>query len=225
MARKRKVKKVKRNRSRLFGSRHGLKRNPHVRHYRQRKHNPFGFNWTQFVGLAGAAIVGGIGTRAIPEYFAPSYNQGPTGYLLNALVAGGGAYLVSLIDKTWALGVAVGGAVMIAGRVASDYFGKTLVTFASITPGTNVAQPTASVAAPASTLSGLAGDLPFNLRGSLGKYAQSYFALPTSSQQGKDALVQGKPWASDIQSALAAKAAKKQGSAVSLKSGRYAMLM
>jgi hypothetical protein len=232
MARKRKARKLK-NRRRFGGGRR-LRRNPHVRHYRRRRHsNPFGFTWAQFFGLAGSAIAGGVGTRAIPQLVAPNYNQGIPGYLLNLLAAGGGAYLVGLINKTWALGWAVGGTVMVVGRIVSDYAGKQLVTFAMLSPGSSVAQPTAAVAAPATAMSGLAqGDLAFDLRG-LGKYAKTYFPLPSSSGAGpgQDALVQARPWTSDINAAVALTHARggtlpkgKNVSATSLRGGRYGLM-
>lgn len=227
MKRRRKTRKLKKNRRRYFGGRYGLKHNPHVRHYRRHRQNPFGFTWAQFFGLAGAAIAGGVGTRAIPQLVAPTYNQGVVGYLLNLIAAGGGAYLVAFFNKTWALGWAVGGTVMVAGRVVQDYFGKQLVTFALLQPGSSVAQPAAAVAAPAKTMSGLnQGDLAFDLRGALGKYASTYFPLPSGTpagSKGQDALVRGKPWAGDIATAIAQKG--KQHSATSLKGGRYGGIM
>jgi len=230
----RKLKKKRKNPSRRH--RYTLKARP--RHNRRRSYrlrrtmNPFGMRWGEFAETSAFAIVGGVASRSLPQYLLPNQNQGLVGYGLNAVTTALLAWLAGKVRPAAGKGVAIGGAVMLGGRVISDYFGKTLVTF-GLVDNSGKAQGTAAVSAPAQSTTQLgAGDLAFDLRG----YKASYFPLPMTS--AKD-LTYAKPWQGDINSLQAMISAGKKGasagashgpagnatSTAAKTSGRYGSLM
>lgn len=112
------------------------------------------------------AIAGGVATRAIPQIFLKDGNTGIMGYGANALTAGVLAFAADrFIGGSAGKGVLIGGLVMLGGRVISDLFGKTLVSFGDVfgTTGTSGL--------------GAHGDPSFDL----GVYAPNEFVVPTWS--------------------------------------------
>jgi len=204
--------------------------NPSRRHRRLAvKKNPFGFSTPLFLETAGWAIVGGVATRVIPQQVAPNANTGPVGYAMNAFTAAGLSFLAGKYKREAGLGVALGGTVMIVGRVVSDYFGKNLVTFSLLDQSTSIATPVGVTAAPSASTQLSQGDLHFDLR----NYKGTYFPLP-SSTTGKG-LTSPPPWQSDL-SKLKALIPPAKGSTsgptsknipskpTSLKGGRYSVM-
>ena len=115
--------------------------------------------------VAAWGIAGGIGTRALPELLAPSYNTGFSGYGLNAAVAFGGSMALGrFVGRNAAVGWLIGGVTMMAGRMVSDMFGKTLVSYGDVP--------------------GLSGDPAFSFAG----YDPYNFVLPTIDDGGQVAL-------------------------------------
>lgn len=106
--------------------RHNRRRNPRrIHHYRRR--NPFGID-SQLVGLAGGAIVAGIGCRVIPD-MGPlaNYNSGWTGYALDAGVGWAiSRFGLRHIDRNWEVGGYVGTILAVASRIISEKFGSSL---------------------------------------------------------------------------------------------------
>jgi hypothetical protein len=127
-----------------------------------------------------AAVVAGVAARAIPEKVGAlsSMNSGVVGYGLNFL---SGALVAWLLAKTplganGGIGGLVGAITMTGGRIVSDKWGKTVVTF-NLPQG----QGTGAAAVPA-TMSGMGrfGDPSFNL----GKYVKPYnFPLPNDGRR------------------------------------------
>jgi len=148
-----------------FMRRHHRRRrhNPHRRinlHYRRRRHNPLALPGREIIPIVGWAIVGGIATRALPESFLSSSNTGFMGYIYNGAVAFlGSMALGKFAGPNAGKGWLIGGLVQTVGRIVSDFWGKTLVTFGN-------------------PLSGLSGDPAYRL----GAYEPSgNFYLPTTS--------------------------------------------
>ena len=174
------------------------KSNPSRRRYRlAHRKNPFGFSTPLFLETTGWAIVGGLLTRIVPQAALPNQNSGIMGYGLNGLIAAGAAWLAGMYKKEAGLGVALGGAMMITARIVSDYFGKTLVTFGTLSTDTTGTQatvtPVATTNAPASATQSLSqGDLQFDLR----DYRGTYFPLPSSTSNKN--LTSQQPWKGDI---------------------------
>ena len=138
------------------------KKNP-SRRYR----NPVNTSAFREVGvLSAGAIAGGLGARIIPQSVLPTYNTGWIGYGLNLIVAFLGKWLIDRFAKMPRLGLgwAVGGVVMTVGRIVSDQWGKTVVTFGSGMSGL-----------------GYRGDAAFDLRGMGATYAKSGTPQPTHS--------------------------------------------
>jgi hypothetical protein len=113
----------RRHRGRRRGNRHI---NPRRRGGFRRR-NPFGLD-NQLVGLAGGAIVAGIGCRVIPDMsFLASYNTGWTGYALDA----GVGWVISRfglrhINHNWEVGGYVGTILSVASRIISEKFGSSI---------------------------------------------------------------------------------------------------
>lgn len=165
------------NQKRRNMAKHKKYRN-HRHLHRHSLHNPFGKNTKDFLATAGWAVVGGVATRAIPENFLSNYNTGAIGYVMNAAVAIGGGYGLGAVGlgPDAGFGFALGGVVMLAGRIVSEVFGKTVVQF-SYPFGAGAPASAPAVAAPTGT-SGLGkfGDPAFNL----GSYIKPYpFPLPS----------------------------------------------
>jgi hypothetical protein len=125
-----------------------------------------------------AAVIAGVGARAIPEKVGAlsGMNNGVTGYALNFLSGGLVAWLLSKtpLRQNGGIGGMVGTVAQVGGRIISDRWGKTVVTF-SLPSG----QGTGAAAVPAQ-MSGMGrfGDPAFNL----GKYVKPYnFPLPSSN--------------------------------------------
>jgi hypothetical protein len=138
------------------------RRNPtvHYRH-RRRSRNPLAMPLRELAPVVAWSIAGGVGTRAIPEMLASSYNTGWTGYALNGAVAFGGSMALNkFAGKNAGTGWLIGGATMLVARIVSDIFGKTLVTYSDV--------------------AGLSGDPAF----SFGGYDPYAFPLPTVDDAG-----------------------------------------
>ncbi len=198
MAKKRRKYRLK-NRSNRHHHRMLAKSNPHRRRFRlKNRRNPFGFSTPLFLETTGWAIVGGLLTRIVPQAALPNQNSGPIGYLMNGITTGVAAFIAGKYKREAGLGVAIGGTMMIAARIVSDYFGKTLVTFGTVSTDNTGTQatvtPVATTNAPASATQSLSqGDLSFDLR----DYRGTYFPLP-SSTTSKD-MTSKQPWANAIQ--------------------------
>jgi hypothetical protein len=108
--------------------RRNRRHNPIRRHHRRsNRRNPFGIS-DELVGLAGGAIVAGIGCRVIPD-MGPlaNYNSGWTGYALDAAVG----YAISrfglrYINRNWEVGGYVGTILAVASRIVSEQFGSSI---------------------------------------------------------------------------------------------------
>lgn len=133
---------------------------------RRRRHNPLGLTGQQIMATSLWAIAGGVATRALPQIFLKDGNTGIMGYGANALTAGILAWAADrFISRNAGQGVLLGGMVMLGGRVISDLFGKTLVSFGDVfgTTGTSGL--------------GAHGDPSFDL----GLYVPNEFVVPTWS--------------------------------------------
>jgi hypothetical protein len=141
--------------------------NPKMRVVRRRRHhNPLALGGRDLVPTALWAIAGGVATRAIPQLLMKENNTGLIGYGANALTFIIGSYAADrFISRNAAVGVLVGGGVMLAGRMISDYFGKTLVSFGDVFGTTGTAGM------------GAHGDPSFDL----GLYTEGEFVVPTWS--------------------------------------------
>jgi hypothetical protein len=198
--RKRKLK----NRSHVRHHVLARKSNPSRRRYKlANRRNPFGFSTPLFLETTGWAIVGGLLTRIVPQAALPNQNSGLIGYGMNGLTAAVAAWLAGQYKREAGLGVAIGGGMMIVARIVSDYLGKTLVTFGTISADGTGTQatvtPVATTNAPAAATQSLSqGDLSFDLR----DYRGTYFPLPTSTSS-KDLTSTG-PWKADLKKLLAA---------------------
>lgn len=141
--------------------RHSYAMNP-----RRRRRNPLGLTGQQIMATSLWAIAGGVATRALPQIFLKEGNTGIMGYGANALTAGILAWAADrFISRNAGQGVLLGGMVMLGGRVISDLFGKTLVSFGDVfgTTGTSGL--------------GAHGDPSFDL----GLYVPNEFVVPTWS--------------------------------------------
>jgi hypothetical protein len=128
---------------------------------RRRYGNPLALPLRELLPITLWGIAGGVLSRALPEMFAASYNTGVTGYGLNAAFALVGSYALSrFVSKTAGMGWLIGGATMLVGRIVSDLFGKTLVSYGDVP--------------------GLSGDPAFSFSG----YDASSFVLPTIDDGG-----------------------------------------
>lgn len=160
-----------------------LRRNPrliraHHRRRRRLRRNPFGSNYRNLGEMSLAAVICGVGARAIPEKVdaLSSMNNGITGYALNFI---SGAALAWLLTKTplrenGGVGGLVGTIAQVGGRIVSDRWGKTVVTF-------NLPTGPGAAAVPAQ-MSGMGafGDPAFNL----GAYVKPYaFPLPNDGRK------------------------------------------
>src|ERR1700758_3430695 len=135
--------------------------------HRRRRRNPLALGGRDLVPTALWAIAGGVATRALPQLFLKDSNTGIMGYGANALTAVALSFAAEkFISRNAAVGVLVGGAVMVGGRLISDFFGKTLVSFGDVfgTTGT-------------SGMGAHAGDPSFDL----GLYTPGEFVVPTWS--------------------------------------------
>lgn len=76
-------------------------------------------------GMAGGAIVAGLGARIVPQMVAPQYNTGWTGYALDA----GTGFLISRFalrpfgGRNWEVGGYVGTMLSVVSRIVSEKFG------------------------------------------------------------------------------------------------------
>lgn len=155
--------------------------NAHHRRRRIRRHrNPFGSNYRNLGEMSLAAVIAGVAARAIPEKVdaLSGMNNGITGYALNFV---SGALVAWLLAKTplrenGGVGGLVGTIAQVGGRIVSDKFGKTVVTF-NLPSGQG--QGAAAVPAQMSGM-GRFGDPAFNL----GKYVKPYnFPLPNDGRR------------------------------------------
>lgn len=144
------------------------RRNP-FRASRRRRRNPaLALPLGELLPLTAWSIAGGIGTRSLPEMLASSYNTGITGYAFNAGVALVGSWaLGKWAGRSAGVGWLVGGFTMLVGRIISDIFGKTLVTYTDVP--------------------GLSGDPAYNFAG----YDPYSFPLPTIDDTGQVLLGPG----------------------------------
>jgi hypothetical protein len=136
-----------------------------VRHHRRRNQG-LAVAARELVPTALWAIAGGVATRAIPQLLLKDSNTGIMGYGANALTAVALSWAAErFAGANAAKGILIGGAVMLGGRLVSDFFGKTLVSFGDVfgTTGTSGL--------------GAAGDPSFDL----GVYTPGEFVVPTWS--------------------------------------------
>lgn len=141
---------------------HAMSYNPR----RRRRHNPFGISGKDAISVALWGIAGGITARAVPQLLLKDGNTGIMGYGANALTTGIFAWAMDrFVGGNAGRGVLIGGVVMTAGRIISDLFGKTLVSFGDVfgTTGTSGL--------------GAHGDPSFDL----GLYVPNEFVVPTWS--------------------------------------------
>lgn len=168
-------------------------RNPFRRHHHRRRRNP-SFVSSQIFGLAGGAIVAGLGCRIIPDMLVPSYNEGWTGYGIDAVTG----VLISrfglrYISRDWETGGYVGTILSVVSRIASEKLGSTL--FGNGTDGMSYYM-----------------DSPFPWRGdpSQGPYPQfpgGRYALPAPVPTAATAVQAGQAASAAVQAAAAAPAA------------------
>lgn len=112
------------------------------------------------------AIAGGVATRAIPQLLLKDGNTGIMGYGANALTAVALSFAAErFAGPNAGKGVLIGGAVMLGGRLISDFFGKSLVSFGDVFGTTGTAGM------------GAHGDPSFDL----GLYTPNEFVVPTWS--------------------------------------------
>lgn len=136
------------------------------KYHRRRRRNPLGFTGQEIVATSLWAIAGGVATRALPQLFLKEGNTGWMGYLANGLTAGVLAFAADrFISRNAGRGVLLGGAVMLGGRIVSDLFGKTLVSFGDV------------FASAGTSGLGAHGDPSFDL----GVYTPGEFVVPTWS--------------------------------------------
>ena len=148
--------------------RRSRKRNPRmfVVHRRRRSRNPLALGGRELIPTALWAIAGGVATRALPQLLLKDSNTGIFGYGANALTAVALSFAAEkFISSNAGKGVLIGGAVMLGGRLISDFFGKSLVSFGDVFGSTGT--------------SGLGahGDPSFDL----GLYTPGEFVVPTWS--------------------------------------------
>lgn len=137
-----------------------------VVHRRGRRSNPLSLGGRELIPTALWAIAGGVATRAIPQLLLKDSNTGIFGYGANALTAVALSWAAErFVSPNAGKGVLIGGAVMLGGRLISDFFGKSLVSFGDVfgTTGTSGL--------------GAQGDPSFDL----GLYTQNEFVVPTTS--------------------------------------------
>jgi hypothetical protein len=91
----------------------------HHKHHYKRHGNPFGVGKDELM-LAGAGVVGGVGSLALPAVILPSQNSGPVGYLLNIATAFGLKLLGNMVGKNVGDGLFVGGLVGTGIRIVKD---------------------------------------------------------------------------------------------------------
>lgn len=106
-----------------------LARNPsrvrRTRHYRRHRNPTFGFMKSEVWGLAGGAIVAGLGARILPQMVAAQYNVGWTGYAIDAATG----FAISRFalrpfgGRNWEVGGYVGTILSVVSRVVSEKFG------------------------------------------------------------------------------------------------------
>ncbi len=134
--------------------------------HRRRRRNPLSLGGRELIPTALWAIAGGVATRAIPQLLLKDSNTGIFGYGANALTAVALSWAAErFVSPNAGKGVLIGGAVMLGGRLISDFFGKSLVSFGDVfgTTGTSGL--------------GASGDPSFDL----GIYAPNEFVVPTTS--------------------------------------------
>src|SRR5882672_210834 len=137
-----------------------------VVHRRRRSSNPLALGGRELVPTALWAIAGGVATRAIPQLLLKDSNTGIFGYGANALTAVALSWAAErFVGRNAAVGVLVGGAVMLGGRLIADFFGKSLVSFGDVFGTTGTAGM------------GAHGDPSFDL----GLYTPNEFVVPTTS--------------------------------------------
>jgi hypothetical protein len=102
-------------------------------HHHRRRHNPFGRGYhhhrrrrnpgqvAQVLTMIGGGALGAFFTRSLPQTFLGAGNTGLMGYGANAIVAGGGGWLLGMLNRDLGLGFVVGGGAGIVLRIYSDY--------------------------------------------------------------------------------------------------------
>jgi hypothetical protein len=133
---------------------------------RRRRSNPLSLGGRELIPTALWAIAGGVATRAIPQLLLKDSNTGIFGYGANALTAVALSWAAErFVSPNAGKGVLIGGAVMLGGRLISDFFGKSLVSFGDVFGTTGTAGM------------GAHGDPSFDL----GLYTPNEFVVPTWS--------------------------------------------
>jgi len=102
----------------------GPRRKKHSSHHHTRRRgNPAGIPLKDWIWGGGGVLVGFFGSAALPQFLAPSYNTGGTGYAITAAAAIGLAFLSNMVfprERALTFGVAAGGAANLLRRVIQD---------------------------------------------------------------------------------------------------------
>jgi hypothetical protein len=130
-----------------------------------------GMSTTDLLYMGGGALVNGIITRAVPASvpFLTQYNVGLTGYALNAVVGGIGAFAIGKFNRRAGQGAWIGMIVAVGQRIIAEKFGS----------GSSAAT------------SGMSGDMDF----ALSYYAQDSFPYPQGPAGGPYGMFPGTPYA------------------------------
>jgi hypothetical protein len=174
------------NFSLFASSRRRRRSNPtrYVARRRRRSSNPTfgGMSTTDLLWMGGAALADGVLCRAIPQMLAPTYNVGWTGYGLNALTGGLGAWLLGKFNRRAGQGAWIGMIVAVGQRIISEQFG----------------------AGSAGATGGMSGDLDFDL----GYYLSDPFPYAQGASAGPYQPFFGTPYSPMLPTANAAAPAR-----------------
>lgn len=156
----------KKNRRRRNRNPFGLLARKHKHHgVRRRRHNPFGLTWSGIGIQTVAAIGSGILTRSLPQALLGAKNTGVMGYAANAGTAVVCTFIANKVSPGLGNAALLGGATMIAGRLAEDFIGQKLIDYGQV----NLPLP---------SLSGV-GDRRYSLAGDF--VPDFNYRVPTSS--------------------------------------------
>jgi len=173
---------------------HHRRRSHAIVHHSRRRHNPArylnvrrrrrsnvslgGLSTNDLMWMGGGALANGVLARAVPQMVAPAYNTGFTGYGLNALVGGLGAWLIGKFNKRAGQGAWIGMIVAVGQRIISDKFG----------------------AGAGGSTGGMSGDLDFDL----GYYLSDPFPFVQGPSAGPYPSFPGTPYTAMLPTANAA---------------------
>jgi hypothetical protein len=167
-----------------------------ARHHRRRNAIRLGFGGfssRDLLWAGGGALVNGIITRAVPQTFAPQYNFGWTGYALNALAGGAGAWAIGQFNRRAGQGAWIGMIVALGQRIIAEKFGG----------------------GSAGATGGMSGDLDFDL----GYYMADPFPYAQGASAGPYAAYPGTPYSAALPTANAAAGARYRQTAALVAAG------